>query len=144
MATKTTATKTATAKAAEQINVAPEAEFSVYEYMRSMAVTLGVELPTGRMLLVSTIASLGAGVLTGYSAIQLASYLVVGAAVLTGSAFIAYLIAIIATIGAVYMSLVAVSKTFVYMASGQLEHDLSRAKTYVNGFFARGKKLVRA
>ena len=150
MSTRTTATKTATAKAAAQAtkpvidtNIRDDQQpVSIMDTIRGFSAMAGVEMPSNKMLIISTIASCAAGLLSAYSTVQLGGYLAVGAMVLTGSAFLAWAILIMTTLLAAYVALITVSRTFVYMASGKLEHDVSRARGWVTGFF--GSKKVEA
>lgn len=148
MATRTThaSSKTATAKAAAQATHTETQDdtMSIFASAREMAASMGIYMPTGKLLAVSTIVSLGAGAFTAYGLAQVTAYLVVGAAMLTGSAFVSWLIGVLAIIVTVYMSLVTVSKTFAYMASGQLEQDVVRARGWVTGLFSRDDKKVAA
>lgn len=148
--TKTASTKTATAKAAAQAtkpvidtNVSDDQQpVSIMDTIRGFSAMAGVEMPSNKMLIISTVVSCTVGLLSAYSAVQLGGYLAVGAMLMTGSAFLAWAILIMTTLLAAYVALVSVSRTFVYMASGKLESDVNRARGWVTGFF--GSKKVEA
>lgn len=149
MATRST-TKTQTAQAAAQAtkpvidtSVSDDQQpASIMDTIRGFSAMAGIEMPSNKMLIISTVVSCGAGLLSAYSTVQLGGYLAVGAMVLTGSAFLAWAILIVTTLLAAYAALITVSRTFVYMASGKLEHDVNRARGWVTGFF--GSKKVEA
>lgn len=145
MTTRNTTSKTATAKAAAQAahaDTQQDDNQSIFATARELAASMGIYMPTGKLLAVSTIVSIGAGVFTAYGLAQITAYLVVGAALLTGSAFIGWIIGVLAVIVTVYMSLLTVSKTFAYMASGQLEGDMARAKSWVTGLFGKKNEVT--
>lgn len=156
MSARTTASPTprsATAKAAAQAtkptkpvidtNVSDDQQpVSIMDTIRGFSAMAGVEMPSNRMLIISTVASCAVGLFSAYSTVQLGGYLAVGAMLMTGSAFLAWAILIMTTLLAAYVALITVSRTFVYMASGKLESDVNRARGWVTGFF--GSKKVEA
>ncbi len=138
--TKSTPAQTATAQAAEQVTqAAPEQiideEISLFDMMRNVGASIGVEIPTGRQMIAGSVTMVIVSAMGTYSAIQIASYVAIGAALLTGSAFIAFLLSLIVVVVGIYAALIAASRASAYVASGKLEAQAVRAKNFVTGFF---------
>lgn len=136
--TKSTSAQTATAQAAEQVtqpHVEAHEDISLLDMMRNVGASIGVEIPTGRQMIAGSITMVIVSVMGSYSAIQVASYVAVGAALLTGSAFIAFLLSLIVVVVGIYAALITASRASAYVASGKLEEHAVRAKNYVTGFF---------
>lgn len=141
MVTRTTpkATKTQTAQAAEKITPVVDTnddEKSTMEMLRNFAANAGIEIPSGRRMLASSVTMLAVTALGAYSAASIASYIAVGAALLTGSAFIAFLLATIVGVISIYYTLITASKAAEYVGSGKLEEHCVAAKNWVTGLFA--------
>lgn len=138
--------KTQTAKAVEAAAPAPEQivddEISLLDMMRDVGASIGVEIPTGKQMIAGSVTMVIVSILGSYSAIQVASYVAVGAAMLTGSAFIAFALAMIVAVLGFVAALIAASRASAYVASGQLEKNLVSAKNYVTGFFRRAPETV--
>lgn len=140
-----TRTKTETAKnlntsAPEPEVTTSETEFSATEYLRSMAASLGVEIPSGKKLLIAAITGIVVGLVGGYLGSQLAGYALVGALLLTGSSLIAFLAWLLAFAVTAYVACIAASRASMYIAAGQLEKDFDRARGWVRSVFKRSAK----
>lgn len=139
--TKSTPAQTATAQAAEQVTqphveaIQADEEISLLDMMRNVGASIGVEIPTGRQMIAGSITMVIVSVMGTYSAIQIASYVAIGAALLTGSAFIAFLLSLLVVVAGIYAALIAASRASAYVASGKLEEHAARAKNYITGFF---------
>lgn len=137
MATRNTKTQTASA-----IPEAPlEAEVSSMEMLRSMAAMAGIAIPTGREMLVCLTTSFLVGVAGAYATSALASYVAVGALVLTGSAFLALIAMILTYVVGIYLTLKVTARIGVWIASGNVKSDAVAVKNWatdkLSGFKAR-------
>jgi hypothetical protein len=138
MVTRTKATKTQTAQAAEKITpvIDTKDEQSTMDMLRNFAAMSGIEIPSGRRMLASSVTMLAVTALGAYSTASIASYIAVGAAVLTGSAFIAFLLATVVAVISIYYTLITASRAAEYVGSGKLEEHCVAAKGYIIGLFA--------
>ena len=121
---------------AEDVSSKPVVEdttFSYVEYMRNMAAQFGVTLPTGREMLAGSIVTMLVGFVGGYAASAIAGYVFIGAVLLTGSMFLAWISMFITLVIGIYMSCIAASRAGAYVANGNLERDVVRAKNWVTG-----------
>lgn len=132
-----TVKKTATAKAVEHV-VPPreddEADVqSAFEKFSDMFDGLGFKIPSGRRMAVSVVTQflvLGTGI---YSGFQLGALLAFGAAVMTGSAFLSFLGWFVVVTLSVYTSLIAAARIGKYIALGEIDDDMKRARSWVSG-----------
>ena len=106
-----------------------------------MAAMTGVEIPTGRQLLVGAALSIVMGVVGGYVAAQLATYVMAGALMFTGSAFLALIAMVLTYVIGVYLTWRVTARTVAWAMSGSIEKDVAGAKNWVTdkftGFKAR-------
>lgn len=137
-AAKPAAKKTVAAKAVEQVvppmHDVPESEAEVFGSWRDLMD--GFKMPSGRRMAVSVVTQmlvLGTGV---YSGFQLGALLAFGAAVLTGSAFLSFLAWFVVTALSVYTSLIAAARVGKYIALGEIDDDMKKARTWVSGKWA--------
>lgn len=139
MVTRSKATKTQTAQAAGKITpvIDTNEQLSTMDMLRNFASMTGIEIPSGRRMLASSVTMLAVTALGAYSAASIAAYVAVGATLLTGSAFVAFLLATIVAVISIYYSLIAASRAAEYVGSGKLEAHCVVAKNYVTGFFRR-------
>lgn len=145
MATRTTKTariedvtvKTQTAQAAEQAVPQTESEESIFATLRSMAEMCGVQIPTGRQLMLGFAVQVLVGVVGGYAAVQLCAYVAVGAMLLSGSAFIAVLLQVLVGAIAVYATMIAASRAALYVTGGKLEEHAKAVKNFAARLFQR-------
>ena len=142
MATRNT--KTQTAAAAEQTLGAQPEEQGFYATVREYAKNMGVELPSGRMLLAGTVVQIVTSVIGGISAVQFSGYIALGVLMLTGSAFISMLCAILIAVAGIVAALVAGSRAGAYVASGGVERDVKRVGNFVRGFFKKADTAPEA
>lgn len=144
----TRTSKTQTAKAVEQqVHIDPVIDtngedLGWFAQIRTMAAGLGVELPSGRMLIAGTVVQLITAVLGGYSAIQFSGYVALGVLMLSGSSFLSMLIAIIAAAIGIVAALFAASRAGAYVATGGVERDLKRVGNFFAGFFKKSEPKV--
>lgn len=110
---------------------------------RAFASSFGVEIPTGRRLLVASVASCATAALGTYGGLQIASYLAVGAATLTGSAFIAYTLLFIGAIIAVYSAFTASMRAASYIASRGIDRDAQRVAAWSKAKFVSVKSMFK-
>lgn len=91
----------------------------------------GMKLPSGRRMAVSVVTQflvLGTGV---YSGFQLGALLAFGAAVLTGSAFLSFLGWFVVVALSFYTSLIAAARVGKYIALGEIDDDMKKARAWV-------------
>lgn len=138
-----TARKPAASKAKATVVDTPATDASEFSYAEMMA-SLGIEIPSGKQMIAATVTGLATAVLGIYGGVQIAGYVAVGAMLLTGSAFLSFITMTLVAVIAIYSSLIAASRAAAYVASGNLEGDLSRAKNWVTGFFRKEDTLVQA
>lgn len=134
----TRSTKTQTAQAIPEAPAA-ETEFSTAEMLRSMAAMTGIEIPTGRQLLVGAALSIVMGVAGGYVAAQLATYVMAGAILFTGSAFLALLAMVLTYVIGVYLTWRVTARTVSWVMSGSIEADAAAAKNWIGDKFSSVK-----
>jgi len=138
MSARNTNTKTATAQAAEQVApAANEHEAINMADVREWAAQLGLEIPTGRQMLVGLGVSMLVGFVGGYIAAKFAIAVFLGALLLTSSAFIAWMMAIIVYILGSIAAVYAGSKVATYVTSGQAAAHIEQGVGFVRGFFRR-------
>jgi len=111
-------------------------EFSLKDFL-AMA---GVQLPGWKRTLVSFIAALAAGYLTGSVASVLCNILFSGAIAITGSMFLAWALYSIGFIIALYCALKAGNAISRYILGGKVDDHASAAKDKVCGWFKFGDK----
>jgi hypothetical protein len=120
-----------------------ESSFSYMEFMRSMASQVGLEIPSGKQMLAGSVMSIIVGLTGGYGVATIAGYVFLGAIVLSGSMFLAYLAMILAMIVGVYVVSIAAARAGAYVASGKLETDVVRAKSWVTALFTSAKPKAK-
>lgn len=89
------------------------------------------KIPSGRRMLVSVITQLfiiGTGF---YGGMQVGAVLAVLAIVATGSVFLAYMAAFMAMALSLYASLISAARVGRYIALGEIDGDIARAKSWV-------------
>ena len=141
MATRNT--KTQTAQAIPEVEL-PEVEFSSVEFIKSMASMAGIELPTGRQVLVGFAVAVVVGFAGAYATSSLASYIAMGALVLSGSAFLSLLMMVITYVIGIYVTFKATAKFSTWIASGSVKDDMSNAKNWITSKFTRAPAPVAA
>ena len=129
-----TRTKTQTAQAIPEATQATE--FSNLEMLRAMASFAGVEVPTGRQLIVGFVLSLVMGIAGGYVASSLATYVMVGALMFTGSAFLSLLAMVLVYVIGIYLTWRITSRAAAWVMSGSIESDAAAAKNWVTDKFS--------
>ena len=102
----------------------------------------GFKIPTGRRLIVSFIANLLLSGTTMYLGFSLTMYLAVGAALLTGSAFLVFMVSFIGYTLAILAGIVAGGKLQAYILTGGIDASYESAKTKVSGWFGKAKAKV--
>lgn len=137
MATRTS-TKTQTASAIPEIEL-PETEFSSFEFFKAMAEMGGVEIPTGRQVLVGFAVAFITGFAGAYATSSLASYVAVGALILSGSAFLSLLAMVLTYVIGIYLTLKVSSRVATWVASGTISEDAASAKTWLSDKFSSMK-----
>lgn len=121
------------ARAAEQVAPPPLGDDADTSFANFTEMFADFKLPSGRRMLCSVVAQffvLGTGV---YSAVQVGAVLAVGAAVLTGSAFLTFMVGFLTVALGLYTSLIAAARIGKYIALGEIDDDIKTAKAWVSG-----------
>ncbi len=133
-----TSNKTQTAQAIPEAPAA-ELDISYTEMLRSFASMAGVEIPTGRQLLVGAALTIIMGVAGGYVASSLATYVMAGALMFTGSAFLALLAMVLTYVIGIYLTWRITARTVSWAMSGSIQSDVAGAKNWVADKFGSVK-----
>lgn len=142
---KTARSTRSTAKPAE-----PQAESATFEDdVAGLFKKYKIELPSNTRIIIGLVAGLVMGGVTTYVGSVLLGYLVIGAALLSGSAFIALSIYIIGLIGVIYAALKTSSAVSQYVYDKQVDRDyfttrdaITNAASSVRGWFNRNTAKV--
>lgn len=100
------------------------------------------KLPSGKRMLVSVVVqfiTIASGV---YSGFQVASFLSLAAVAFTGSAFLSFVVYFVAAGLAIYASLIASARIGRYIALGEIDHDIKRARSWIGDKFAAVKSRM--
>jgi ABC-type spermidine/putrescine transport system permease subunit II len=130
---KTTASITKEAQPVEK------AGFSFESFTENMEAQLGFKIPTGRRMIIGLVAQLLTTGLGIYAGMQLSAYLMVGAAVLTGSAFLTWMVGFLVLGIAIVAAIVAGGKAQSYILSGGVDRTFEASKNWVTGLFSNRK-----
>lgn len=105
----------------------------------------GLKLPSGRRIIVSFIANLLLSGTAMYLGFSLTMYLAVGAALLTGSGFLVFMLMFIGYAISILASVIVGAKLQAYILTGGIDETYESAKTKVTGWFGKAKaKLTPA
>lgn len=138
---KTTARISAVPAAAQQATgaqaaQAPDSAFTTFgATMNSMFNNF--ELPSGKRVIVALAAGLIVAGCAGYLAGPLVAYVTAYAAVLTGSAFITFMVQFIAYAVLLLSSLMLGGKVQAFILNGDIDRCYSASASYVRGLFAK-------
>lgn len=128
--------RTAAARLKSTVVDAPikdEASFS----FSTLAEQLG--LPSGKRVLVSFIVSMLAGAVTAYVLNQVVMALAIGALVLTGSAFITFIVMFMGYALLVLSTVVISGKVQTFILTGEIDRMYESTKTRVTGWLGSAK-----
>ena len=110
-----------------------EAEQSIFE---------ALNLPSDKRSVIAFVAGLIAGASTLYSGLSVVAYLAVGAAVLTGSAFLVFLISFVGYAVMLLASIIACGKLQSFILSGDIDRCYQKySDTAINWFGIAKNKL---
>lgn len=98
-----------------------------------------LNLPSGKRVLIAFITSVFAGACTAYSGISLTAYLAVGCAVLTGSAFLVFIISFIGYVLALLACVITVGKVQNFILSGDIDRCYQKCSNTVLGLFGSAR-----
>lgn len=118
---------------------APQAE-NVGSFFQSMIA--GFELPSGKRVLVSFVAAMIAGGCTLYLGMQLTAFLAVGAAMLTGSAFLAFLALFMGYALSILATVIISGKVQSFILNGDIDRTYQATKAKVTGWFSSAKSSM--
>lgn len=99
----------------------------------------GFELPSGKRVLVSFVAAMLIGGCTLYLGMQLTAFLAVGAAMLTGSAFLAFLALFLGYALSILATVIVSGKVQSFILSGDIDRTYEATKAKVSGWFSSAK-----
>jgi len=102
------------------------------------------ELPSGKRVLISFIVGILAGGVTAYLGATLTMYLTVGAALLTGSAFIAFMVMFIGYALSILATAALAGKVQSFILSGDIDRCYQKVSSRVVGWFGASKDFVTA
>lgn len=97
------------------------------------------KMPSGRRMIVSVIAQTIVGLGIGYIGGQLIGYALVGAALLSGSVLLQWMIWILGMALIAYSTYKVALRVGRYIALGEIDHDFGRARNWVRGVFNRSE-----
>jgi hypothetical protein len=129
MATRTSNKSASTSSATETVAHEETVGFDI----NAMLGALGMEVPSGKRVLVSLVAGAFAAGVGVYFGSQVAMYLTFGAALLTGSAFLTFMVNFIATALVVFGSLMAGAWVQKGVLTGEWGFDTSALKAKALG-----------
>jgi len=99
----------------------------------------GFNLPSGKHILVSFVIGVLAGGVTLYVGMQLTAMLATGAAMLTGSAFIAFLASFMGYALAILATAIIGGKAQSFILNGDIDRTYEAAKATVTGWFGSAR-----
>lgn len=100
------------------------------------------ELPSGKRVIVSLVAAVVIAGCASYLGMSLVSYLVVGAALLTGSAFITFMVAFLGYALTIIASMVIGGKVQAFILSGDIDRCYQNVSNRVSGWFGSAKNKL--
>lgn len=107
-----------------------ETTSSYFEQMQSMFEQF--KIPSGRRMLVSVIMNFLTAGVTMYAGFSLTGMLLMGAALLTSSAFIGFMISFMGFALSLYAGIILGAKVGKYIALGQIDDDAKRARAWIS------------
>lgn len=139
MATRTSSKLNATVKPTA---AQPEAEqlHASHSTMREFADALG--LPSAKRGIIALVAMLLISGGVTYLGMQLTAYMALGAAVLTGSAFITFMVLFIGYALSILVATILGGKMQTFILDGSIDRTYESAKTRVTGWFGKAKAMV--
>lgn len=99
----------------------------------------GFELPSGKRVIVSFIVAMLAGACTLYLGMQLTAFVAVGAALLTGSAFLTFITLFMGYALSILATVVLSGKVQSFILSGDIDRTYLAAKSKVTGWFGSAR-----
>lgn len=124
----------------EDLGAQEEVAHSAFDEFQAMFADF--KLPSGKRMLVSVVVqfiTIASGV---YSGFQVASMLSLAAVALSGSAFLAFVMYFVAAGLAIYGSLLASARIGRYIALGEIDHDIARARSWIGDKFSAIKSRM--
>lgn len=118
---KVTAANSAPFKAKPTVTHDIHDDESVSQAQAHESIFASLNLPSGKRVLVSLFSSLFIGGCTGYLGTALTMYLAVGCAVLTGSAFLTFMVAFIGYALAILATFIVTGKAQAFILSGDID-----------------------
>lgn len=128
-----TTKKTATAKATEQVTqpvdeLEDNNDRAFFDYA---ALFEGFKIPSGRRMLTSVVLNFVTVGLTMYCGFSLTGMLLIAAALLTSSSFLAFMISFTGMALSIYAGVILGAKVGKYIALGQIDEDSKRARAWI-------------
>lgn len=106
---------------------------------------LGIAIPSGKRLMVSSVSCFVLGLLGGVAASYIGNMLVAAAMSLTSSMFVGVLVWVLTWVLAAYLVIKGSQRLSMYILTGDIDRDLAKAKDKVTSWFKRDKvELVAA
>ena len=104
----------------------------------------GFEIPSGKRVIVSLIAGLVVAACTAYVGISLVAYLTVGAMLLSGSAFLTFIVSFLGYVLTLLLSLYSFGKVQAFILTGGVDRCYQNASSFVGGLFGSKKEMSHA
>ena len=120
--------------APESIGADEEVAHSAFEDFSRMFADF--KMPSGKRMLCSVVTQFFVIASGTYSGFQVAAMLGLGAVALTGSAFLAFVAYFVAAALGIYASLIAAARIGRYIALGEIDQDVARAKSWISAKFS--------
>lgn len=95
------------------------------------------EVPNERRAFLSFLFGAFSALGTGTVIMKVTGYAIIGAIMLTGSAFIAMCIWLLGLIAAIYYSLRTFGRAFDYVAKERIDHDIVRTREWIGAKYER-------
>ncbi len=115
---------------------AAQTEEATFEELKASMKDLFKDLPSWKRILCAAITSIAVGTAAGYVGITIAGYLTVGAALMTGSMFLAWAIYILGYIVSMYMSYRFSSWSYNNVVDKTVDAKFFAARDWVTGLFS--------
>lgn len=101
-----------------------------------------LEMPSTNRMVVSLLAAVVVAGCASYMSAALVSYLVIGAALLTGSAFLTFMVAFIGYAITVTTSMIIAGKVQTFILSGDIDRCYQKVSVHVRGWMQSTRSTV--
>lgn len=99
--------------------------------------SLGIPIPSGKRLMVSSVCCFVLGILGGVAASYIGNMLAMAAMSFTSSMFVAFVVMALTWVLAAYLVIKGSQKLGMYILTGNIDRDISKLKNKITGMFKR-------